>query len=71
MTVARKIVSAIGTTEICPVLFGPSDTVEPMPAFAEIGLRAAIAGAGFVIVPATREGYPPGAEVTAYLYDDV
>ena len=35
------------------------------------GLRAAISGAGFVIVPAAREGYPPGAVVTAYLYDDV
>jgi molybdopterin molybdotransferase len=71
MTVARKIVSAIGTTEICPVLLGPGDTIEPLPAFAEIGLRAAIAGAGFVVVPAAREGYPPGAVVTAYLYDDV
>lgn len=71
MTVARKIVSAIGTTEICPVLLGPGDTIEPLPAFAEIGLRAAIAGAGFVVVPAAREGYPPAAVVTAYLYDDV
>jgi molybdopterin molybdotransferase len=71
MTVARKIVSAIGMTEICPVVLGPGDTIEPLPAFAEIGLRAAIDGAGFVIVPAAREGYPPGAVVTAYLYDDV
>jgi molybdopterin molybdotransferase len=71
VTVARKIVSAIGTTEICPVLLGPGDTIEPLPAFAEIGLRAATAGAGFVIIPAAREGYPPGAVVTAYLYDEV
>jgi len=71
VTVARKIVSAIGMTEICPVLLGPGDTIEPLPAFAEIGLRAAIDGAGFVIVPAAREGYPPGAVVTAYLYDEV
>jgi molybdopterin molybdotransferase len=71
MTVARKIVSAIGMTEICPVLLGSGDTIEPLPAFAEIGLRAATDGAGFVIVPAAREGYPPGAVVTAYLYDDV
>jgi molybdopterin molybdotransferase len=71
MTVVRKIVSAIGMTEICPVLLGPGDTIEPLPAFAEIGLRAAIDGAGFVIVPAACEGYPPGAVVTAYLYDDV
>jgi molybdopterin molybdotransferase len=71
VTVARKIVSAIGTTEICPVLLGPGDTIEPLPAFAEIGLRAATAGAGFVIIPAAREGYPPGAVATAYLYDKV
>jgi molybdopterin molybdotransferase len=71
MTVARKIVSAIGMTEICPVLLAPGDAIEPLPVFAEIGLRAAIAGAGFVIVPAAREGYPPGAVVTAYLYDEV
>jgi molybdopterin molybdotransferase len=71
MTLARKIVSVIGTTEICPVLLGPDDTIEPLPAFGEIGLRAAAAGAGFVIVPAAREGYPQGAAVTAYLYDDV
>ena len=71
VTVARKIVSAIGMTEICPVLFAPGDTIEPLPVFAEIGLRAATEGTGFVIVPAAGEGYPPGAVVTAYLYDDV
>jgi len=71
MTVARKIVSAIGMTEICPVLFAPGDTIEPLPVFAEIGLRAATEGTGFVIIPAASEGYPPGAVVTAYLYDDV
>jgi molybdopterin molybdotransferase len=71
VTVARKIVSAIGVTEICPILLGADDTIEPLPGFAEIGLKAATAAAGFVIIPEAREGYPPGAVVTAYLYDDV
>jgi molybdopterin molybdotransferase len=71
MTVARKLVSAIGTTEICPILVGANDTIEPLPAFAEIGLRAATMAAGFVIVPEAREGHPPGAVVTVYVYDEV
>jgi molybdopterin molybdotransferase len=71
LAVARKLVSAIGMTEICPVRLGPADTIEPLPSFAEIGLRAASSAAGFVIIPEAREGYPPGALVTAYLYDEV
>jgi molybdopterin molybdotransferase len=67
--VARKIVSAIGTTEICPVQRGPDGTIEPLPGFAEIGLRAATAAAGFVIIPEAREGHAPGEIVTAYFYD--
>jgi molybdopterin molybdotransferase len=69
--VARKLVSPIGTTEVCPVRLGPDDRIEPLPSFAEIGLRAATSAAGFVIIPEAREGYPPGAVVTAYLYDEV
>jgi molybdopterin molybdotransferase len=71
LTVARKIVSTIGMTEICPVLLGRDDTIEPLPGFSEIGLKAATAAAGFVIIPEAREGYPPGAVVTAYLYDEI
>jgi molybdopterin molybdotransferase len=71
VTVTRKIVSAIGTTEICPVRLGPGDTIEPLPSFAEIGLGAAAAAAGFVVIPAAREGYPAGAKMLAYLYDEV
>jgi molybdopterin molybdotransferase len=71
VTVARKLVSAIGMTEICPVLLAADGKIEPLPSFAEIGLRAATLAAGFVIIPAPREGYPPGAVVTAYLYDEV
>jgi len=70
MTITRKIVSAIGMTEIWPVRCGGGvDTVEPMPPFAEIGLMAAVGGDGFIIIPETSEGYPQGAVVTVYPYE--
>jgi molybdopterin molybdotransferase len=69
MITARKIVSAIGMTEICPVCCGAGDTVEPVPSFAEIGLMAAVGTDGFVIVPEGSEGHPQGGRVTVYLYE--
>jgi molybdopterin molybdotransferase len=69
MITARKIVSAIGMTEICPVRCGASDTVEPLPSFAETGLMAAVGADGFVIIPEGSEGHPQGARVTVYLYE--
>lgn len=69
MTIARKIVSAIGTTEICPVRRLSDGRIEPVAAFAEIGLMAAVEGDGFVIVPEASEGYPAETTVTAYFYD--
>jgi len=67
---ARKIVSSLGMTEICPVRCGTGDTVEPLPSFTETGLMAAVSAAGFVIVPQGSEGYPQGARVTVYLYEE-
>jgi molybdopterin molybdotransferase len=69
MVAARKIVSAIGMTEICPVRYAAGDGVEPVPSFAETGLMAAVGGDGFVIVPEGSEGHPQGARVTVYLYE--
>jgi molybdopterin molybdotransferase len=69
MIAARKFVSSIGVTEICPVRCSVGDGVEPLPSFAEIGLMAAVAADGFVIVPETSEGHPRGAPVTVYLYE--
>jgi molybdopterin molybdotransferase len=66
---ARKIVSAIGMTEFCPVRCGAGDTVEPLPSFAETGLMAAVGADGFVIVSEGSEGHPEGAPVTVYLYE--
>jgi molybdopterin molybdotransferase len=68
MRTARKIVSAIGMTEICPVRYASGDLVEPLPSFGETGLMAAAAADGFVVVPEASEGYPQGAPVTVYLY---
>ena len=70
MMTARKIVSGIGMTEIVPVRYQGENSVEPIASFSEIGLMAAASADGFVIVPETSEGYPPGASVTVYLYDD-
>jgi molybdopterin molybdotransferase len=69
MITARKIVSAIGMTEICPVRRRPDDTVEPVPSFAETGLMAAVGADGFVIAPEGSEGHPQGARVIVYLYE--
>jgi molybdopterin molybdotransferase len=70
MTTARKIVSAIGMTEIVPVRCRPGGSIEPIAPFSEIGLMAAASADGFVILPETSEGYPAGASVNVYLYGD-
>jgi molybdopterin molybdotransferase len=67
MRTARKIVSAIGMTEICPVSCSGHDMAEPLPSFGETGLMAIVAADGFVIVPEASEGHPQGASVTVYL----
>jgi molybdopterin molybdotransferase len=70
VTTARKIVSSIGATEICPVRLRSDERIEPIASFAEIGLMAAVQGDGFIIIPEASEGYPSGVSVTAYLYDE-
>jgi molybdopterin molybdotransferase len=69
MRTARKLISAIGMTEIVPVRCSAREIVEPLPSFSEIGLMAAVAADGFVIVPEASEGHPEGARVTVYLYE--
>lgn len=61
-----KIVSSIGHTDLALVQM-EGGVAEPLP-FAEAGGAAGLARAdGFVIVPAMREGFPPGALVTVQL----
>jgi molybdopterin molybdotransferase len=69
MRMGRKVVSAIGMTEICPVRCAAPGVVEPLPSFGEAGLMSAITADGFVIVPEASEGYPQGASVTVHLYN--
>jgi molybdopterin molybdotransferase len=70
MTAGRKIVSEIGVTEVVPVRCAGDGEAEPLPSFAVAGLRAVTEAQGFVVVPEGSEGYPRGASVTVYLYDD-
>jgi molybdopterin molybdotransferase len=70
VTTARKIVSSIGATEICPVRLRSDGQIEPTVSFAEIGLMAAVQADGFIIIREASEGYPSGASVTAYFYDE-
>jgi molybdopterin molybdotransferase len=67
LRVARKIVSEVGTLEVCPVRRTGGGEVEPLPSFDEVGLAAAAEADGFVLVPEASEGYPQGASVTVYL----
>jgi molybdopterin molybdotransferase len=68
MALARKIVSAIGSTEICAVQCRLDGTIAPLAPVADLGFAGAAAADGFVIVPEQSEGYPAGATVAAYLY---
>jgi molybdopterin molybdotransferase len=67
VALARKIASAVGFVEVCPVRLadGLADPAG-VPDFG--GLAAAARAEGFVVVPAALEGYAPGARVTVHLY---
>jgi molybdopterin molybdotransferase len=70
MVLARKIVSAIGLTEICPVRFStPENTVESLRGFAAVRLAAPVGADGFIVVPEGSEGYAQGAAVVVRLYE--
>jgi molybdopterin molybdotransferase len=70
ITTARKIVSGIGATEIHPVRRLSPDRVEPVASFASAGLGSATLADGFVVIPEGCEGYPEGAIITVYWFDD-
>ncbi len=61
----RKIVSGIGSTEIVRVMLS-SGRATPL---GMAGLASVAHADGFVLVPASREGYPAGASVRVHLYD--
>ncbi len=70
MRLARKIVSMIGVTEICPVQRRDDGSVEPLVGHMRSNLRAVTQADGFVVVAEGSEGVPAGAVVAVHLFDD-
>jgi molybdopterin molybdotransferase len=67
--VKRKIVSSVGTVEICRVLLIAGDAI-PLGAADSGGLASIGRADGFIVIPATLEGYAPGATVAVYTYNE-
>lgn len=67
--VGRKIVSAIGFVDLCRVRFA-GGRAEPIGSAEFGGLASAVRAGGFVVVPASLEGYPPGARVSVHCYEE-
>jgi molybdopterin molybdotransferase len=65
----RKIVSAIGTTEICPVR-RLDDGIEPASGYSSANLLALGRADGFVIVSEGSEGMPAGTIVPVHLFGE-
>lgn len=70
MTTARKIVSVIGVTEICPVRRLDNERVGPLASTATAGIAAIAQADGFVIVAEGSEGFAAGALVPVHLRRD-
>lgn len=64
---ARKLVSTVGRVDYARVQV-QGESVEPLAISGASILSSTTRADGFVIVPADSEGYPPGAEVEAWLY---
>lgn len=64
---ARKIVSAIGLTDVVPVTI-VADRAVPLASAEGARLPTVCGAAGFVIVPAALEGHAPGETVVVYFY---
>jgi len=65
----RKIVSTVGRLDYQRVRL-LEGRVEPLAIGGASVLSSTTRADGFVLVPPDSEGYPPGAEVEVYLYDD-
>jgi molybdopterin molybdotransferase len=67
----RKIVSALGFTEVVPVRLDRDDhaAVLPLPGGRSPRLRAAAQADGFTLVPATSEGFAAGSMITVWLFE--
>lgn len=67
---ARKIVSSIGTVELCRVRLENGEAI-PLGAVDSGELTSVVHADGFILIPATLEGYAPGTPVSVYTYDEV
>jgi molybdopterin molybdotransferase len=67
--VKRKIVSSVGTVELCRVLLIEGDAI-PLGTADSGGLASVVRADGFIVIPATLEGYAPGAIVDVSTYDE-
>lgn len=67
-TTGRKIVSSVGTMEICQVRLVAGEAI-PQGTADSGGLASVVRADGFILIPATREGYSSGAAVDVHIYD--
>lgn len=65
----RKVASSLGRLELCRVRLG-ADGAEPLAVADGRRLATTVAADGFLPVPVQSEGYPEGARVRVYLYDE-
>jgi molybdopterin molybdotransferase len=68
LPLARKIASVVGRVDYTRVQL-QGGQVEPLATSGASILSSTTRADGFVLVPRDSEGYPPGAVVTVYLYD--
>jgi molybdopterin molybdotransferase len=66
--IKRKIVSSVGTVELCRVLLIAGDAL-PLGRSDSGGLASVAHADGFLLIPAALEGYAPGTTVDVYTYD--
>ena len=66
--VKRKIVSSVGTVELCRVLLIAGDAL-PLGRADSGGLASVAHADGFLLIPSALEGYAPGTMVDVYTYD--
>jgi molybdopterin molybdotransferase len=66
---AHKLASVVGRVDYARVRI-ESGAVEPLSISGASILSSTTRADGFVVVPADLEGYPAGASVTVYLYED-
>ena len=70
LPLARKLVSVVGRLDYARVDI-VDDQVEPLAISSASVLSSTTRAAGFVVIPADSEGYPPGHHVDVFLYGPI